>query len=40
MLNRADLKHHGYYYSRYYRREYSEYYESDRANQRATGSNG
>jgi hypothetical protein len=26
VLNRVDLKHHGYYYSQYYRREYGEYY--------------
>jgi len=41
VLNRADLKHHSYYYSRYYRREYAEYYQtSDHRPQRATGSNG
>jgi polysaccharide biosynthesis transport protein len=40
VLNRADLKHHSYYYSRYYRREYSEYYDSnDRPTKRAA-SNG
>ena len=27
VLNRVDLKHHPYYYSEYYRREYSEYYQ-------------
>jgi polysaccharide biosynthesis transport protein len=26
VLNRVDLKHHAYYYSQYYRREYSDYY--------------
>lgn len=26
ILNRVDLKHHGYYYSQYYRKEYGEYY--------------
>jgi succinoglycan biosynthesis transport protein ExoP len=26
VLNRVDLQHHGYYYSQYYRREYSNYY--------------
>jgi Mrp family chromosome partitioning ATPase len=26
VLNRVDLQHHGYYYSKYYRREYGEYY--------------
>jgi polysaccharide biosynthesis transport protein len=26
VLNRVDLKHHGYYYSHYYRREYRDYY--------------
>jgi capsular exopolysaccharide synthesis family protein len=26
ILNRVDLKHNGYYYSQYYRREYSDYY--------------
>ena len=28
VLNRVDLQHHGYYYSKYYRREYGEYYAS------------
>jgi capsular exopolysaccharide synthesis family protein len=28
VLNRVDLQHHGYYYSQYYRREYTEYYTS------------
>ena len=28
VLNRVDLKHHGYYYSQYYRREYTSYYTS------------
>jgi capsular exopolysaccharide synthesis family protein len=28
VLNRVDLQHHGYYYSQYYRREYTEYYSS------------
>lgn len=28
VLNRVDLEHHGYYYSQYYRREYSRYYTS------------
>jgi capsular exopolysaccharide synthesis family protein len=28
LLNRVDLQHNGYYYSRYYRREYSDYYAS------------
>lgn len=28
VLNRVDLKHNGYYYSHYYRREYSDYYRS------------
>ena len=27
VLNRVDLQHNAYYYSRYYRREYSEYYQ-------------
>jgi polysaccharide biosynthesis transport protein len=27
VLNRVDLKHNGYYYSQYYRREYVEYYQ-------------
>jgi len=27
VLNRVDLKHQGYYYSHYYRREYAQYYE-------------
>jgi capsular exopolysaccharide synthesis family protein len=27
VLNRVDLQHHGYYYSQYYRREYSDYYD-------------
>jgi capsular exopolysaccharide synthesis family protein len=27
VLNRVDLKHHGYYYSQYYRSEYSDYYQ-------------
>lgn len=27
LLNRVDLQHNGYYYSHYYRREYSDYYE-------------
>jgi capsular exopolysaccharide synthesis family protein len=26
VLNRVDLKHNGYYYSQYYRKEYSDYY--------------
>jgi Mrp family chromosome partitioning ATPase len=26
VLNRVDLDHNGYYYSRYYRREYGHYY--------------
>ena len=26
ILNRVDLKHHGYYYSQYYRKQYGEYY--------------
>jgi capsular exopolysaccharide synthesis family protein len=26
VLNRVDLQHHGYYYSKYYRRKYGEYY--------------
>jgi capsular exopolysaccharide synthesis family protein len=26
VLNRVDLKHHGYYYSQYYRKEYADYY--------------
>lgn len=28
VLNRVDLKHHSYYYSQYYRREYVDYYTS------------
>jgi len=28
VLNRVDLKHNSYYYSQYYRREYSDYYQS------------
>jgi succinoglycan biosynthesis transport protein ExoP len=28
VLNRVDLQHNAYYYSRYYRREYSDYYKS------------
>jgi capsular exopolysaccharide synthesis family protein len=28
VLNRVDLKHNSYYYSEYYRREYSDYYKS------------
>ena len=28
VLNRVDLKHHAYYYSNYYRREYNDYYAS------------
>ena len=27
VLNRVDLKHNSYYYSQYYRREYSDYYQ-------------
>ena len=27
VLNRVDLQHNGYYYSQYYRREYSDYYQ-------------
>ena len=27
VLNRVDLQHNSYYYSQYYRREYSDYYE-------------
>jgi Mrp family chromosome partitioning ATPase len=27
VLNRVDLKHNAYYYSQYYRREYTAYYE-------------
>jgi Mrp family chromosome partitioning ATPase len=27
VLNRVDLQHNPYYYSQYYRREYSDYYE-------------
>jgi capsular exopolysaccharide synthesis family protein len=30
ILNRVDLKHHGYYYSQYYRQEYATYYTADR----------
>jgi hypothetical protein len=26
VLNRVDLQHNSYYYSQYYRREYSDYY--------------
>ncbi|MBZ5558457.1 MAG: polysaccharide biosynthesis tyrosine autokinase [Acidobacteriia bacterium] len=29
VLNRVDLKHNAYYYSQYYRREYSDYYQKD-----------
>jgi capsular exopolysaccharide synthesis family protein len=29
VLNRVDLEHNAYYYSQYYRREYSDYYEKD-----------
>ena len=29
VLNRVDLQHNGYYYSSYYRREYSDYYQKD-----------
>jgi Mrp family chromosome partitioning ATPase len=29
VLNRVDLRHNAYYYSHYYRREYSDYYEKD-----------
>jgi capsular exopolysaccharide synthesis family protein len=28
VLNRVDLQHNSYYYSQYYRREYSDYYQS------------
>jgi succinoglycan biosynthesis transport protein ExoP len=28
VLNRVDLKHHSYYYSHYYRREYASYYQA------------
>jgi Mrp family chromosome partitioning ATPase len=28
VLNRVDLQHNAYYYSQYYRREYSDYYTS------------
>jgi len=28
VLNRVDLQHNGYYYSQYYRREYTDYYAS------------
>ena len=31
VLNRVDLQHHGYYYSQYYRREYSAYYKAGTA---------
>jgi polysaccharide biosynthesis transport protein len=31
VLNRVDLKHHSYYYSDYYRREYATYYQSSPA---------
>jgi capsular exopolysaccharide synthesis family protein len=29
ILNRVDLQHNAYYYSQYYRREYSDYYQND-----------
>jgi capsular exopolysaccharide synthesis family protein len=29
VLNRVDLQHNAYYYSQYYRREYSDYYQKD-----------
>jgi predicted nucleic-acid-binding Zn-ribbon protein len=29
VLNRVDLQHNPYYYSQYYRREYSDYYQKD-----------
>jgi capsular exopolysaccharide synthesis family protein len=29
VLNRVDLQHNAYYYSQYYRREYSDYYQDD-----------
>ena len=29
VLNRVDLKHNAYYYSQYYRREYSDYYQKE-----------
>jgi exopolysaccharide transport family protein len=29
VLNRVDLQHNAYYYSQYYRREYSEYYQTE-----------
>lgn len=29
VLNRVDLQHNGYYYSQYYRREYTSYYQKD-----------
>jgi len=29
VLNRVDLTHNAYYYSQYYRREYSTYYQQD-----------
>ena len=29
VLNRVDLEHNAYYYSQYYRREYSDYYQKD-----------
>jgi capsular exopolysaccharide synthesis family protein len=29
VLNRVDLQHNSYYYSQYYRREYSDYYQKD-----------
>ena len=32
VLNRVDLQHNAYYYSQYYRREYSDYYQKDAAN--------
>src|SRR5262249_55008461 len=31
VLNRVDLKHNSYYYSEYYRREYTDYYYKDAA---------
>ncbi len=29
VLNRVDLQHNAYYYSQYYRREYSDYYQKE-----------
>ena len=37
VLNRVDLQHNSYYYSQYYRREYSDYYQKGAASQPTSG---